>query len=154
MNDLPDIFHSPVISHVWDAFWEDLPAGTVPDPCYTVLISLPFLPNSPEAMQLAKMMEACQCPPDHYRVIQVQANQQAAWHKIRAAWQPKYIILLGIQPAQLGILVSLMPYQVNRFNGCCWIPTLSLEGLAASADIKKHTWNYGLKPVFIDKAYG
>lgn len=155
MSDLPDIIHTDVVSEKWDKFWEESQTNIADKATTEVLVlSTPFAANSEDDNQLAKMMQACKLLPDDYKVIQVDANNTLSWHILRDKLGIKTIILLGLQPQDIGVSVQLMPHQVSRFNSCNWIVTASLPELRVHAEIKGHLWNYGLKPVFIDKVYG
>ncbi len=155
MNSTPDIINTQVISDAYNQFWEDIsPRIKGMDPLPDMVLSLPFETSSPAEMQLQKMLQACALAPGQYNLLQIGAQERIAWHQLRDALQPKNIILLGITTEQLGISIHFMPHQVNRFNDCSWIPTLSVPELEQQPDIKKHLWNYGLKPVFVEKIYG
>jgi hypothetical protein len=123
-------------------------------PLDTLVISLPLETGGAAEMQLVKMLQACQLSPDAYNLLQLEPEKKIAWHQLRDALKPKNIILLGITAEQLGIGIYFMPHQVNRFNERSWVPTLSVPELEQQPDIKKHLWNYGLKPVFVEKIYG
>jgi len=153
MEDFPDIISSNIIDQKWDAFWEDRSAAMPAGERQVLVLSLPFLPGSPEQVQLQRMLQACQLTEHQIHILQLEPEQLIAWHQIRDAIKPKQVILLGVTTEQLGLSVYLMPHQVSRFNDCIWIPTGSLELLAQQPEIKTHLWNYGLKPVFIDKSY-
>lgn len=155
MDSTPHIINTQVIPDTFNDFWENIAtriAGMSPQA--TLVITLPLENGSAAEMQLQKMMQACQLAPGTYNVLQLAAGENIAWHQLRDALQPKQVVLLGITAAQLGISIYFMPHQVNRFNDCSWVPSLSLPELEQQPDIKKHLWNYGLKPVFVDKIYG
>ena len=118
------------------------------------MLSLPLEPGSAAEMQLVKMLQACQLAPGFYNLLQLKPEEKVAWHQLRDTLKPRNVILLGITAEQLGVGIYFMPHQVNRFNDCSWIPTLSVPELEQQPDIKKHLWNYGLKPVFVEKVYG
>lgn len=119
-----------------------------------MIISTPYQTGSAEETQLIKMLQACKLEPADYNIIQLPEDQVVSWHILRDQLDIRTIMLLGISPEQLGVSVQLMPHQVARFNDRNWIPTSSLPELMQYAEIKSHVWNYGLKPVFIDKVYG
>ncbi|XZF14699.1 hypothetical protein ACTHGU_01035 [Chitinophagaceae bacterium MMS25-I14] len=152
---MDNIINTPIISSDLDAFWSDFPAKSEwKVPCGNLVLTHPFAQGSVSDVQLQKILKACTLSEDQYNVIQLPADQKIAWHKLRDLLKPRNVILFGIEPAQLGVSVHFMPHQVNRFNDCSWIPTLDIEQLEQYPDIKKHLWNYGLKPVFVDRVYG
>lgn len=152
MNDLPDIINSQIISNKYDVFWtntsEDISQLS---PKSVLIVTTPFAPESEEATLLKKIILASKLDENEVNVIQFQ--NEIAWHQLKDQLGVKTIILFGITPDQLGVSVQLMPHQVSRFSNTNWIVTASLKQLEDKL-IKDHLWNYGLKPVFIEKAYG
>lgn len=155
MDEQINIINTKVVSEEWNAFWEDItPMVADMRPLDTLVLSTPFEPGSATETQLQKMLLACQLQPGQYNLLLLTEHQKLAWHQLRNKLKPKNIVLLGISADQLGISIQFMPHQVNRFNDCNWMPTLSVPQLEEYPDIKKHLWNYGLKPVFVEKIYG
>lgn len=155
MSELPSIIHTDVIPEKWDKFWSgaqtnmtDMKATDV------VILSKPFVSGGEDDMLLAKMMQACKLSPDDYLVLQPDEENAVSWHSLRDKTGAKTIVLLGLLPEDIGVSAMLMPHQVSRFGGANWIVTSSLQELNARPEIKRHLWQYGLKPVFIDKSYG
>ncbi len=154
MTSDTSIINTDIISDKYNVFWEDISnfiSGM--NPLDTLVISLPIAGDA-EKQQLQKMLQACGLSPTDYNLVELAADQNIAWHQLRDGLKCKNVVLLGVEPAQLGVSVYFMPHQVNRFNDCCWIPTLSIPQLEQNTDVKKHLWNYGLKPVFVEKAHG
>jgi hypothetical protein len=156
MSLLPPIFNTPVLSDDFDAFWKNRfeADGLSLHPRPTLVLTHPLTSGSADAAQLVRMLQACQLSPDDYHILDLAPAERLAWHHLRDHLKPRNILLLGIEADQLGVGIQFMPHQVNRFNDCSWLPTLSIPQLEQYTDIKKHLWNYGLKPVFIDKVYG
>jgi hypothetical protein len=153
MSDPYNLIKTKIVSNDLDHLWDE--QRIVPLKENDVLvISTQYDAGSPEEAQLIKMMQACKLEPEGYLVLQLEQEEIIGWHKLRDKVKPKTVVLLGISPASLGLSVHLMPHQVGRFDGCNWIPTLGLIDLNKHPEIKGHFWNYGLKPVFIDKVYG
>lgn len=154
-DEMPDIIHTDIVSAAYDVFWNDLPNWIESLPKRKVMIiTRPFEKGSPEAIQLSKIIAACKLEEDAYNCIHLPENVFLAWPKLRDILGINTILLFGIQPAELGVTVQLMPHQISRFNQANWIVTAGLTELMSEKLIKNHLWNYGLKPVFIDKAYG
>jgi len=154
MDFPPDIISSPVVNEEWNAFWEDISPLIKDMPVRdTLVISLPLEASDPGMPQLRKMLQACNLAENDYNLLQVTEDQKIAWYQLREQLRPRQVITLGIGPQQLGLSVFFMPHQVNRFNDVSWLPTLDIPRLEQNPDIKKHYWSYGLKPVFIEKAY-
>lgn len=155
MDNAPDIIKTQIIPDTYNQFWSDVsPRIKGMDPLDNLVVSLPLEAGSATETQLLKMLQACALTPGTYNLLQLPAEDKIAWHQLRDALKPKNIILLGVTAEQLGIAIHFMPHQVNRFNDCSFIPTLSVPELEQQPDIKKHLWNYGLKPVFVEKIYG
>ncbi|HRO41498.1 MAG TPA: hypothetical protein PL009_01595 [Flavipsychrobacter sp.] len=150
----PDVLKSDLITNDVDIFW------TLPQdisnlkPRAVFVASASFAKGSAEETQLIKMLHACQLTEEDYNIIQFQNDTQLAWHLLRDQLQVKSVILLGVNPQQLGVSAHFMPHQLSRFNNCNWILTETLETLLSRTEIKGHLWNYGLKPAFVDKVYG
>ncbi len=153
MEDIPEIINTPIVTEFWDQFWQ-LPQLKDPSPKQVLIFSLPFEPNSADQIQLTKMIQACKLELTDCYIHQMKEDELCSWHQIRTLIQPKYVLVLGINPQQLGISALFMPHQVSRFNECSWIFTDGLSELAQRPEIKTHLWNYGLKPVFVEKIYG
>jgi hypothetical protein len=154
MDARPDIINSPVISSEWDIFWEEVPELTKGmESRETLVFTLPVAAGSADFQQLQKIFQACELKEGDYNLIELTTENGVSWLHLREVLRPRYVILFGIEPIQLGISAIFMPHQVNRFQDICWIPTLSVSKLSEYPDIKKHLWNYGLKPVFVEKAF-
>ncbi|RYZ48215.1 MAG: hypothetical protein EOP49_19195 [Sphingobacteriales bacterium] len=155
MENFPEIITTDIVSSRWDAFWTDQ-TGKLDSlkEAITLVISTPFAAGSAEQSQLEKLLAACKIEQQQVQILQLSGEEELAWHLIREQVKPKHVILLGVTPGQLGILIQFMPHQVSRFNECSFVQTVSLEDLQRQPEIKTHVWNYGLKPVFIEKVYG
>lgn len=150
MADQQNIIQSKIVDTEWDAFWQELPANVAMlQPKDSLVLSLPYTISSAEDVQLNKMLQACQLA--DYNVVQMEASQKLAWHRLKSKLSPKYILLLGILPEQLGISALFRLFSPNQFDECTWIPGLSLTEMEKQPDAKKQLWLNGLKPVFVDK---
>jgi len=144
-----------IIDPATDIFWEQQLAIADNLQAKPVLILVtPFKPDGSDEIQLQKMLGAAGLTPEQYNVIQLTTDQKAAWHRLREALNPKFIFLIGIAPAQLGIASMLLQNMPNNFNDCIWLPTLSIDELEQHPAVKKQLWGSGMKPIFVDKAYG
>lgn len=154
MEEMPEIIRTDIISDSNDLFWNPSPSwtqGLAPRP--VLVISRPFGKETPEAVQIGKILAACKLGSDTYHILHFPETAVCAWHQLRDTLHPSTVMLFGIPPEQLGISVHFMPHQLNRFDRASWITTSELTELMSQPDIKNHLWNYGLKPVFIDGAY-
>lgn len=152
MNEVPGIINSKIISDEWDGLWEEPALPEIYKTTATVLvITKPYEPGSGEDVQLQKMLQACKLGDDDYNILQLDDTKPVAWYRIKEKWQPRYVLLLGVLPAQLGISAMFGLFHPNRFGGCTWIPGLSLQELEKQPEAKKQLWQNGLKPVFVDK---
>lgn len=148
------IISSKIVTAKHDAFWEqalpaDLPAG----PVSLLVLSLPYTPDSAEAQQLQKMIQACNVADVQVCIFQLENTATLPWHRLRDALQPKVVLLLGVLPAALGVAAVLPMYEPANFNGAIWISAHDLPTLAAQPEAKKQLWQNGLKPVFINQTF-
>lgn len=153
MENFPDIINTPVIFSRWDAFWQSPEHHTL-EQKQVLVITTPFDEKSEVGNQLQKILAACKLSEEQIQLLVLKDEEEIAWHQLRDIVAPKQVILFGVEPSRLGISAYFMPHQVSRFNGASWMQTLSLEELMKRTEIKTHLWNYGMKPVFIDKVYG
>lgn len=150
MTDQPiDIILSPVVPAGWDIFWQELPEQLRSyTPADTLVISTVFAAGSAEEQQLQKMLSACKLDPAQYRIIQLDAGQRMAWHRIRELLQPGKVLLLGINPEQLGISALFVAHEVNNFDQVQWMPTVSLSQLLQDNNLKQHLWANVFRKVY------
>lgn len=146
---------SDIISNKYNIFWKDI-SDLITDttPKKILVLSLNYSPASFEEGQLKKMLQACTLTPEQYHIVKIGEGQLVAWHKINEQLHPQITLLVGVLPAQLGISATFRLNEPNFFNECLFIPTLSINELEQSPEVKKQLWNIGLKPVFIDKKIG
>jgi hypothetical protein len=136
---LPDIFTTSIVNEAFDAFWQLTDKGdlTVKD---TLVISAPFEPKSAEENQLFKMLGACKLTQEHFQIVQLKSEEQIAWHQLREQTKATKVLLLGVLPAQLGIVAMMILHEVNNFDGVQWMPTFSLNEITTNDALKKHLW--------------
>ena len=149
-----NIIKSDLISAEYDVLWQDITPiikDATPKPIL-VLINT-YAPGSPDEAQVLKMLEGSKLKPEQYNIVQIAADQQLAWHKLREQLDPKIIFLIGILPVQLGISSLFKLNAPNHFNDRIWLATLSLSELEKYPDVKKQLWLNGMKPVLADKSY-
>ncbi len=155
MDNVFTIIKSTLIPDIYDKFWEDISDINEPKNTKSVLIlCTPFANGSAEEQQLYKMMAACKLESSQYVIFQINEGNVIAWHKIKEKYAPEIIFLFGIHPQQLGISSLFMLNEPNSFSECIWLPTLSLNNLENNREAKRHLWEKGMKPVFIDKKFG
>ncbi|MBS1772186.1 MAG: DNA polymerase III subunit psi [Bacteroidetes bacterium] len=151
MNDIPPIIDVDILPDSWDIFWNELPDSVkANDGVNTLIISAHFEDGSTEDIQLQKILQACKLNKEQYQIIRFAKDQRLAWHKLKEAFHPKHVLLFGVMPAQLGIMATLYIYYPNSFDGCIWIPSLSLTEMEQQQEAKKQLWQNALKPVFAD----
>jgi hypothetical protein len=61
--------------------------------------------------------------------------------------KPKQVLVFGIKPAQLGVMVSAVPYQTFDFYGCSWLFADPLSAVEADKVKKGQLWA-ALKQMF------
>lgn len=151
MNNIPDIINADIVHHEWDIYWNELPEELkMATPADVLIATLPSSETGAEKIQIEKMMLACKLDATQYNIIHINKDERIAWHKIKEAWKPKYVILLGVLPSQLGISASFRLYCANNFDECVFIASLSPQEMEQQPEVKKQLWAEGLKPVFVD----
>lgn len=154
-NEIPHLINTPIINATHDAFWQPealAQRGLTPKP--VLVITASASENNDENQLLLKILDACKLTTEAYNHITLANEETIAWHQLKEQLQVRSVILFAIEPQALGLSVHFMPHQTNRFSDCNWIYTTSLSEINQRQEIKAHLWNYGLKPVFIDKIYG
>ncbi len=154
MDNLPDIFNTLLVPEQINEFWED--AGSVAGnmaPKDTLVITCPLGNEGKDRAQLLKMLQACKLEDHQYNLIELPEDKLIGWHRLKEALKPRYILLVGIDPQQLGMSVVFMPHQVSRFDQAVWVFTWSIPQLEQYPEAKKHLWQYGLKPVFVEQSF-
>jgi hypothetical protein len=155
MNEYINIIKTNLTDPQYDVLWEPLPDDIKAMPRKPVLVITPANENNPAAAaQVQKMLDACQLTPAQYNIVTLKEDEMIAWHQLREQMDPKFIFLIGIMPSRLGIASMFRLNEPNRFNERYWLPTLSPEQLNENAELKKQLWSNGMKPLFVDKAYG
>ncbi|HXS38511.1 MAG TPA: hypothetical protein VN721_17540 [Flavipsychrobacter sp.] len=154
MNKYVNIIESNILGESWDSFWADIDNIVIEGSLKPVLILTKKYESSAEEIQLQKMLQACNLVAEQYNILQLQEQQLVAWHQIKEKLSPKFILLIGTSPSQLGISALFKLNEFNHFSDCIWIPTLSLKEWETQPETKKQLWTGGLKPIFIEKSFG
>ncbi len=152
MPAIPDIIQSDIVNTNIDAYWATLPDGLPTSPVKALVVTQPYAAGSVEETQLQKILQACKLEPTEYYIHQLQ--QPVAWHQFRDKLSPQVVLLFGVFPQQLGVSAMFSLYYPNKFDSCIWVPSISISEMEKHPDTKKQLWVDGLKPVFVDKAYG
>ncbi len=101
---------------------------------------------TPDSVQLVtKMMEACQLKPEAYRI---QEASPARVFELKSRYQPRYIILFGLEPETDSVRISAVRYRPFPFAGIQMILADSLSQIGASPEKKRELWKQGLMPMF------
>ena len=150
-----NIIKSDVINSNYDIYWNEVTSFVNNVEAKPVLIITDGCADgSDDDVQLRKMLVACKLTPDQYNIIRLNEGERVAWHKLREPLNPGFIFLVGVLPSRLGISSLFRLNEPNHFNDRLWLPTLPIRDLEMSLDIKKQLWSNGIKPMFVDKAYG
>lgn len=62
--------------------------------------------------------------------------------------RPKFILVFGLPPAQVGLFAAVQPYQPLHFHGANWVFADALSILEPDRDKKGKLWNI-LKTLFL-----
>ena len=153
MEGLPNIINTDIVKQDWDAFWSDPADISNAAPKQVLVLTTPYAANSPEDIQLQKMLQACKLTGNDFNTVQINDNQNIAWHKLNEIFKPKIVLLLGIVPQQLGISALFKFNEACLFNDVLWLATVSPSDMEKQPDLKVQLWNSGLKPIFVEKKY-
>jgi|GEM_PF-800051 len=151
-NDFPDIISSAIIPSQYDVEWQQLPPifeSIMPKP--VLFLVQPLTPDSPdEKIVIEKLIRGCGISEHEYNLLFPEPGT-VSWNKIREHCQPATVVLIGILPSQLGIDASFVLNEVNFFDHCIFIPTVSVAAMELNKAHKEQLWNKALKPVLKDK---
>src|SRR6185436_18609162 len=98
MSELPDIIDSKIVTQEANAFWLAEAPGKINAVATVLIISSVYSEN--EALQLQKILQACTLTNDQYNIIQLEAGDVLAWHKLKHQFEPTVVLLFGILPIQ------------------------------------------------------
>ncbi|MEO6830801.1 MAG: hypothetical protein ABI169_01275 [Chitinophagaceae bacterium] len=145
------LFNTKVIPSSLDILWQS-PQMPVDSALQGMLVlSTPFPENSEEATVLQKMMQACKLGDNNYFLKIMEADERLSLTRYCNGTIPPVVLLLGINPRQLGINAQFILNACNPFLGSTFIPSLDLGHIAYDKDLKRTLWEQGLKPMFAQK---
>lgn len=150
-----NILNTDIIKNDQDVFWErsSLLDGLNYRP--VLVLTSEFEHGSLEEEQLIGILKSgCRLLEEQYNLVQFKEDTKIAWHQMREQLEPRVVLLFNISPAQLGIAALLRLNEINSFDDCYWVPSLSLGLLAQDKALKGQLWTNGLKPLFVDKVKG
>lgn len=151
MSEIPKILPSNILGKSINDFWQDLPKNMDNEAPKEVLIIAKFsTQNDADIAQLTKILNACKLVEDQYYLLNMKEDEQIAWHRLKAHFQPKTVLLFGVLPNNLGISSLFRLNSANNFNECVFIPALSISQMEENFEAKKQLWENALKPHFID----
>jgi hypothetical protein len=149
-----DPLATPLIPTDIDAFWDksSLPVNLqARDALPMLVVSRQIAAGSAEEKTLQNLLAACKLGANDVEIVQVTDNDRMAWNMLRDALHPRVVLLLGVNPAQLGVVAMLREHAVSSFDEAYWIPTLSLPELNARKDVRQALWTEALSPLFAAK---
>jgi hypothetical protein len=149
-----NIIKSDIVAEKYDVLWSDISQvvnGAGPRPIL-ILVSDCEKGSTADA-QLQKMLDGATLKEEQYNLVRLADKQMIAWHQLREQLDPKIIFLIGVLPSQLGISALFSINAPNNFNDRLWLPTVSINELENSKELKLQLWNNGMKPVFKDKSF-
>lgn len=150
-----NILNTDIIKSTQDVFWEEISQidGFGPKP--VLILSAAYESGSSEEDQLNAIIKAgCKLTEQQYNLVLLNEYDQVSWRKLREDLHPKVVLLFNISLSQLGIAALLRINELNNFDSCFWVPTISLERLAQDKELKGYLWNNALKPLFVTKTHG
>ena len=143
-----------LVSTETDVFWPEqvatsggLQAPTL-KPCQLLLIvdNDQFTPSI--SVSVNNLVTRCKLNMAEIAVVAVPPGQIHAWHSLRDHYMPKYVFLLGVHPALLGIAALFQLNAVNLFGGSIWIVGPSLSAMDQNPSLKLELWNNAFSKAF------
>ena len=150
-----NIINTDIVSSTQDVFWDKVSQIDGLEQRPVLIVSSEYGQGSKEEEQLLGILKSgCRLLDEQYNIIQLKEDEKAGWHQLREQLAPRVVLLLNILPAHLGVAALLRLNEINRFDNCYWIPTVSLAQLMQDVTIKGQLWNNALKPLFVEKLHG
>lgn len=142
------LFHTSIIPSEYDQHWA---AAELPDDkegIELLIITGPFQSGSEEAIVLEKMIKACRLSDTNYFVQVLEDREIISLARYCRGKIPRFVLMLGITPRQLGITAEFAFSAPNSFLQSCFFPTAPLAQVAYDSNLKRSLWEQGLKPIF------
>ena len=149
------IINTDIVTAEQDIFWNNIPRIERLTVRPVLILSPAFEEQSTEADQLNSILKAgCKLNEEQYNIILLKDGEKLSWYRLREQLAPKIILLFNVLPAQLGISSLFRFNDINNFDKCLWVPTVSLQILIQDKTLKGQLWNNALKPLFDTKVHG
>jgi len=111
----------------------------------TLVIISPFVNETEESAQLAKMLAACKLQNKDYTIYTLTND----WSYFRNTESIKEVLLFGVTEKDLNLNIQMPFNQVIKFDDRAWIKSSSIAEMMKSQEIKNNLWQNALKPHFI-----
>lgn len=150
-----NIITTPIINAHNDAVWNPLPASICNMSQKPVLVITNVMDQeSDEYNILMKMLAGSNLLPDHYNHVQIADEELISWSQLHHKLNPFIVFIIGVLPSKLGVAALFKLNEPNNYDGTIWLPTIRARDVVQDINFKKHLWEYGMKPLFVDKVYG
>jgi len=144
-----NIINTEIVNSVADAFWNEVPERFTSLKPASVLV---IASTDDAAPRVQRMLDACKLAPEEYNLLFLAPDENLAWHKLKAFFQPSVVFLIGIMPSQLGVSALFRLHEINRYDEVVLLPTLSIAYLDQHESEKKHLWSASMKPLLLDRS--
>jgi hypothetical protein len=145
-----NLINTGIIRSDYDIYWKDISTSVPQIPRPILILINDYEAGSEDDLQLSRMIVGSKLGPEVYNLVKVPEGGKIPWHQLRDLLKPRFVFLIGILPAQLGISVLFRLHLPNNFNGCKWLPTLALSEHRKSEEMRKYLWDNGMKPLFVN----
>lgn len=143
-----DIFTTPIVPSSQNAWWQDLPASWNNLSAGKILMIATAETSKNYQDGLEKMVKACKVDPSNANIMILDDKERIAWNRLNTLLQPELVMLLGVDPSQLGIQSRLTPNALTSFDGCTWIVTAAPSIFFEDTTLRSHVWNNCLRRHF------
>ena len=149
------IINTDIIKDTQDVFWDKpLALRELPESKVLVITGKYQHGGKEEEQLLGILRSGCRLSGDQYNIIQLMDNEQIAWHYLKEQLKPRVVLLFGVMPSALGVAALFRLNDINNFDNCFWVPSVTLGQLIEDVTYKSQLWGNALKPLFADKQYG
>lgn len=144
-----NVINTDIVYSSCDVFWNELPERVTRLRPAKVLVIGTAEDAEP---RVQRMLDACKLAPEEYNLVFLAPEERVSWHKLKAFFQPTVVFLIGVMPAQLGVLSLFRLHEINRYDDLVLLPTRSIAYLDQHESEKKHLWTNSMKPLLLDRS--
>ena len=96
---------------------------------------------------LTKLLSACNLHIADVAILNLQQHQSNQFNEILNHFNPKSVLLFGVNPAEFGMPMNFPDFQVQAYKDAVFVSSPSLEIIEPNKDLKGKLWAC-LKKIF------